>query len=582
MGALSWLRKNLRDTRTLEQLAEGGKALSPDGYPVVDFSPAIRSVLRFDGVGFNYAQIYASQQNVRTVIDYVARQGAGLRLKMYEKIPRGDQPDDRVELDEHPLAELLEDPLPGQSRYDFYYAMLADFCIYDEFKALLVRSRTGGRPKAIVRIPPPNLIPERDSTTNEILFWRNIRGEPVSTDDVLWFNGYDPATNQSAIPPMETLRRLLSEDYSRDRAQETFWRRGLRKDGVIERAVDAPKMSDEARESFLVDAEDSLGGSANSYRPFMLEPGMKWQDITWNPNQINYIAARRVSRQEACSMFHVPPALIAAAENGAQPDEAALQVFYQSTLPPYLERIESNMKAKLLPLFTPSDSVRKKQYLKFNLDEKLRGSFEDRAAIMMSLAGGPVVSVTESRARLDLPPTGNPLDDEIYQPLNSVRGGGTQASPTNPVDTPATTNPAGTTPGGGTNPEKDLVQEIADFDARVEAARKQAAFTARLEERAAAVIAKHLQRQRAASGKKFDDERWTRELVMDLTAELAPLLDLEIFNESTQKALHDLASETNEETETQREDEGVFGVDRARAVASAVAETLTMSQENER
>jgi hypothetical protein len=68
------------------ELSDGVKAnLSPDGYPIVDFSPSIRSVIRFDGIGFNYAQIYASQQNVRTVIDYVARQGAGLRLKFYRR-----------------------------------------------------------------------------------------------------------------------------------------------------------------------------------------------------------------------------------------------------------------------------------------------------------------------------------------------------------------------------------------------------------------------------------------------------------------------------------------------------------------
>jgi hypothetical protein len=291
---------------------------------------------------------------------------------------------------------------------------------------------------------------------------------------------------------------------------------------------------------------------------------------------MQYIQTRRISRQEACSMFHVPPALIAAAENGSQPDEASMKVFYKSTLPPYLERIEANVKAKLLPMFTASASIRRKQYVKFNLDEKLRGSFEEKAAIMATLAGGPVVSVNEGRARLDLPKTDDPLDDKIYQPTNSIRGGGPQASPQNPTDTPAPRlNPAGTTPGGGTNPDKSIAEEIADWEARREAEHKRAVLMVRVEERAASVIQKHLERQHAASGKQYNDERWTRELLKDLTAGIAPILGIdETYSDSVHDQLENLARSVNAETESRRDDPAAFNGERTREIAESVVHVI--------
>lgn len=593
MSLKSWFLDNLRhqDAPVTAQPEpepyEGRKtALTPDGYPIVQFAPDITNVLRFDGIGFNYAQIYASQQNVRTVIDYVARNAAGLRCKMYEKISRGDgKPSDRLELTDHDLAILLEDPTPGESRFDFYYAAFADFCIYDENKFLMIRDRPGAPPRALVRIPPPNLIPVRDNITNRVIGWNNTSGVRVPFEDVLWFTGYDPNTSQSAVPPMETLRRLLAEEYARDRAQEAFWRRGLRKEGVIERDKDAPKMSDEARESFLIDAEDALAGSTNGYRPFMMEPGMKWVDTSWRPNDTAYIMARRVSRQEACAMWHVPPALVAAAENGSQPDEASMKVFHTSTLPPYLERFEANVKAKLIPQFTPSPKVRRNQYVRFNLDEKLRGSFEEKAQIMATVVGGPVASVNEGRARLDLPKTDNPADDQIYVPLNSFRGGGPQASPQNPVETPATDagnpEPPGTspTPRGASyeftsDPEPDdLLGYLKGWQQKMEDRAAGEVLRARVEERASAVVVNHLKRQAAAPGKQYDSERWTRELVDDLVAGLMPILGVEQTGELKSR-LQRLAESVNAETEALRDDPYAFDSNRAQGIAESVVQVL--------
>jgi HK97 family phage portal protein len=499
-------------------------------------------MLRLYGIGGSFAQIYASQPNVRTVVDTIAREAAELTLKMYEKVPRsGILPDGRVDIGDHPMMQLLEEPTPGESTYDFYYALFADISIYDLAIWQKVRLAEGAPPRALLRIPPVNLIPVRHPVTGAVDYWRGFDGRIVLPSDLVVFWGYDPSVNHGSIAPMETMRRLLAEELAAGMNREGMWSNATRKEGVIEQVVDATKMSDEARESFLVDVEDNLSGSAGASRPLLLEPGMSWQDVSWSPKEMEYISARKLSRLEVAAAFHVPPALVGAAANGQEPDDKTMEVFYSSSLPPRLSRVESTIEAQLLPDFDLVQAVRRRRYVEFNLATKLRGSFEKQAAIMSTTAGGPVITVNEGRGRLNLPPLAG--GDLIFVPLNSIRAGGPQASPQSPTDTPAQgVQPVGTTPGGGTLPTTTLGAAAAPVDwygtsamsvedvlaeheskmAEAKSAAEHASFLresrVRYEERHARMLEKFFSRQRNAvvGGKAADSERWDRELADDM------------------------------------------------------------------
>jgi HK97 family phage portal protein len=417
--------------------------LTPDGLPITEFPAPVTQLLRLYGLAGTHSAIYGSQPNVRTVVDDIAREAAVLSMKMYMKDPRGPYlPGGRHEVS-HPMMDLLDEPAPGLSLYRFWFALFADIGIYD--RAIWRKIRNGSpKPKALLRIPPENIVPQYDPKTGLVVEWRAFDGTRLTPEELVVFWGYDPAVNHGSISPMETLRRLLSEEAAAGADREGRWSNSLRKDGVIEQASDAPRMSDQARESFLVDVEDSLSGSARSARPLLLEPGQSWKDVQWSPREMEYLGARKLNRTEVAAAYHYPAAKVLAGESG-DPSPATLQYFYTSTLPPYLTRVEHEIEAQLLPDFETSAKTRKTFYLEFNLDAKLRGSFEQQAAIMATTAGGPVVLVNEARARLNLPPIDG--GDKIFVPLNSMQGGGPQASPQSPVDTPAIgVNPAGTTP----------------------------------------------------------------------------------------------------------------------------------------
>jgi hypothetical protein len=533
-------------------------------------------MLGVHGLGGSYSGMYRRQPSIRSVVDLIASQCAELLApKTYEKVPRSPiQPSGRLEIGDHQMAELLADPRPGQDVYGFYYATFADIEVYDLAIWRNIRPSKSAPPGALQRIPNGALNPFRDPLTQEILWWYTAYGERIAVEDIMPFWGYDPGANFSSVPPMETLRQLLSDELAAQANRQGMWSRSLRKDGVIERdgGPDSRAMSDEARESFLIDLEDALAGAANTSRPAMLEPGMHWKDVAWSPREMEYINSRRLSRVEVCSAYRVPPAAVAAHIQGKEMDDQTLRILNQFTIPPRLSRVESTIKAALLPEFEKLPARRKLIYVEFNLDQKLRGSFEQNAAIMATTAGGPVVTVNEARARLNLPPI--PGGDDIFVPLNSIRGGGQQASPQNPIQTPANgIEPAGTTPGGGTAPspqppqpsggvkllednaqiqallaedppsiEQVLAQKITESKA-VEAVEKERLlaekmkaqtarvtkvreYQARYGERFATSISKMFDRQRPilSQGDSLKRDRWDQELSDDLYSVAYPAI----------------------------------------------------------
>jgi len=504
------------------------QSLSPDGLRVVEFSAPITSMLRVYGVSSNYAAIYASQANVRTAVQTVAREAASLTCKTYFKDSRnGDKPSSRVEVDDEPVAQLLTDPGGGvypQAPYTFWFSIFADIEIYDI--AYLLKVRSGGIPRALVRVPPANLTVWREPLTQTPEYFVDSRGRRYELNDVLAFWGYDPSVGRGALPPMESIRRIIAEDIAAGQDREGRWRNAARKDGIIEQDKDAREMNDAATESFLLDVEDSLAGPLGSGRPLMLKPGMRWNDSQWSPREMEYLNARKLTRLEVASHFHIPPAMIGAAANNAEADEDTLRYFYKSSLPPRLTRVEDTIEQQLLPEFYREPVMRRRYYVEFNMDEKLRAAFEERAAIMATTVGGPVVTVNEGRTRLNLPATDDPLDDMLYQPLNSLRGGGPQVSPVNPVETPAAgLEPAGVTPGGGSTPREasDIESIVRKLDAEVQRRALHAELKARYEERTQNIIERTFKRwDNADRGQKpLDIDRWDRELGDDLFGMLA-------------------------------------------------------------
>lgn len=502
----------------------GAKLTTPDGLSAVTLPPGYIEVLSAYGLRGSYGYIYRTQPNVRSVIDFLADEVAGIKLKHYEKVPTTPTtPSGRLELEDSDLQELLNRPSPGVARSRFWRETVADIGVYDV--AYWAKVRLDGRVRAVRRLPPTALFPRQDPATRLIRWYETSTGTRFMPDELVVFHGYDPEMMEGFISPLETLRRVLAEEYAAGVNREHNWRNQARKGGVVERPETAPVWDDDQREAWRVETEGITAGAANAGRILLLEDGMKWNDSAWSPEEMEYLEARKLTRQECAAAFRVDPRLVFATSDAVTADVRTN--FYTDRLMPLLTRLAEEIEVQLLPDLEPL-AAQSRQYVQFNIDTKMRGSFLEEAKIASTTVGGPVVTMNEWRARHNLPPI--PGGDAMFIPLNSVRGGGPQASPQAPIQTPGE-QPAGVTPGGGT--------QVDDGKARLESELAtawldgEAAHHRRIrQERVSEAVRRHLSRQERTIGSLvgalksrasvavedvwLDGDKWDRELASDL------------------------------------------------------------------
>lgn len=369
------------------------------------------------------AEIFRRQPQVRTVVGFLARNVAQLGLHAFKRVSDTD----RERLTDHPLADLLERPLPGKrlTPYDFKYRIVADLAIYDTCFILKVKP-DGDGPMGLLPVPVPLVTPAEESWIEAPYYKLAVGGQTIEIpgEHMIHIHGYSPEDLTVGESPLMALRDVLLEEYHATQHRQGMWKNGARVSGVIERPQ--PKgnkdWSDEARTRFIREFRDLYSGSgAHAGGVPILEDGMTYKQAGLDPRAAQYIEARKLTREEVAAAYYIPPPLVGILDHATFSNiREQHKQLYQDTLGPWLTQIDEALENQLLPEFA-EDGL----YLEFNLDEKLRGSFEEQSAAASTAAGAPWMTVNEIRGRNNLPSIEG--GDELVTPLNVTVGG--QASP---------------------------------------------------------------------------------------------------------------------------------------------------------
>lgn len=370
----------------------------------------------------DYATIYRTQPNVRTVVDFLARNIAQLGLHTFRRVSDLD----RVRLTDHPLAALIKRPNPWTTTYRLIHALVSDMAIYDQ--GFWLPTREAER-LSLLRVPPV-LVTVKGTGIGPTGYEIDLGpGKPKITpapDEIVHFRGYSPTDGFTGVSPMETLRRILSEEQAAGDYREHFWRNSARMSGVIERPADAPEWSEVAKQRFAAEWAAIHSGAENSGKTGILEEGMTWKAGTFSADQSQYLEGRKLTREEVARAYHVPLPMVGILDHATFSNITEQHKnLYQDTLGPWLAMMEQEIALQMLPWFTEEEQ--RDVYVEFNIQEKLQGSFEEQVKTFQSAVGRPYMTPAEARARLNFPRLDDPTADQLAIPLNVLIGG--QASP---------------------------------------------------------------------------------------------------------------------------------------------------------
>lgn len=362
----------------------------------------------YDGYRRTYAAIYKQQPAVRTVIDFFARNIAQLGLHVFRRVSDTD----RERLVGHDLARTMKRPNPWTTRFTFIESTVQDLGVYSNAYWLKVRA---GRSLGLVRLPAGQ-VAVKGGLVPVGFEWTPagaVAAQPFAPSEIVHFHHYDPDNPLLGFPTLETLRRVLAEEYAAGEYRQHFWKNAARTESVIERPPAAPTWKKEQRDEFRSQWQQFAG--AKSGMTPVLEDGMTLRLIGFSAKDSEYVSARKLSREEVAAAFHVPLPMVGILDHAtfANIREQHKQL-YQDCLGPWLTMLQEEIELQLLPEYVDAQDV----YVEFNIAEKLKGSFEEQASSLQTLVGRPVMTVNEGRGRLNLPRDPDPDSDRIAKNLN--------------------------------------------------------------------------------------------------------------------------------------------------------------------
>nr|DAS57035.1 MAG TPA: portal protein [Caudoviricetes sp.] len=358
-------------------------------------------------------QMWRTQPHLRTVVDFLARNVAHLGLHSF-RTDGNDRVRDRDSL----VASLMRQPNQHMTTYELVYDLVGNLALHNRaywfvyestdtpsgwaiqpFPASWVKTSYGTywEPKHYVVSPP-------DSPDKAVKF---------KPENVLAFEGWNPLPGKDSSP-VETLRLTLEEQYHARKHRTQVWRRAGRVGGYITRPVDAPRWDNQDRRRFLKMFEEfTREGSRTGGTP-IFEEGMRLETAEFNSANAEWAESVKLSLVTVAQVFQVNPVMVGVLDNANYSNAKEFsKSLYTNTLGPLIRQIEQRLNTFLLPMVGVDPGS---HLLEFNIEEKLRGSFEEQAAVASSAVGAPYMTRNELRRMNNLPAIEG--GDALVTPLN--------------------------------------------------------------------------------------------------------------------------------------------------------------------
>lgn len=215
----------------------------------------------------------------------------------------------------HPLAKLLERPNDWQTWQEFARQMVVAFVLRGNAYAVILRNRRGD-PVMLVPINPDRV--QLWEAPDGGLFWMVtraglhelwvLRNEPflIPYEDVFHLKDLS-ANGLTGSSPIALAREAIGLALAQEQQYARLMGNGARPGGIL--TTDRP-LSDKAAERVRDDWNKLNQGLVNSGRTAILEQGLKWQPISINAVDLQFLQLRQFQIGEICRIFRVPPHMV--------------------------------------------------------------------------------------------------------------------------------------------------------------------------------------------------------------------------------------------------------------------------------
>lgn len=344
-------------------------------------------------------------------IRIIAECAASVPLILY----RGD-----TRIDRHAALDLLAHPNPSQSGKAFLEALYAYLQIAGNTYVEAVETATGAvgelytlRPDRMKVVPGAKGWPARyDYQVGAAK--HSFAVDPISGESpILHLKTFHPQDDHYGLSPLEAAAYAIDIHNAAQGWNKALLDNAARPSGAL---VFEPKdgqsgtLSDEQFQRLKDELEENYQGAKNAGRPFLLEGGLKWQQVAMSPQDMEFIQSKHVSAREIALAFGVPPMILGIpGDNTYANYQEANRALWRLTLLPLIEKTLAALNVWLLPRF--GDDLT----LKMDADAVPALSFE-REATWRRVNDAQFLTLNEKRQALGYEPVPG---GDVVTPISS-------------------------------------------------------------------------------------------------------------------------------------------------------------------
>lgn len=314
------------------------------------------------------------------------------------------------EVDDHPLADvLIHSPNVDMDRMQFRSAMAANLVLRGN-SAALKETRSDGSVVSLYPMPWRHVRTERDRETGAMRYRFTDRGrDEVYPSEKVWHVRTMSFDGRIGLPAMGYGRHAIALAAAAEEFGARFFANGARVSGTVE----IPQwLEPDQREKAKKNLEEIYTGLDNAHRLMLLEGGMKYEQMSANPQEAQHHELRGFQIPDICRFFGVPPHLAFDLSHGSYNNvETLASEFVTFGLLPNLILFELAAQKQLLP-----PDQRRRFFIRFNFEGLLRANSLERAQFYAAMLQNGVLSRNEVREKENLDRVDAPgMDDRTVQ-----------------------------------------------------------------------------------------------------------------------------------------------------------------------
>lgn len=354
-----------------------------------------------------------------------------------------------VEVEDHPLLDLLKRPNPLQGGAALFEALTA-FRLLSGNGYLEAVSGMGSQPVELWAHRPDRMKVVPGESAIPIAYEYTVGGmKPTRWDcdaitgqgPILHWKAFNPLNDWYGQSPIEAAAFAIDQHNEAGAWNKALLENSGRPSGVLTYAPKegAAKLANDQFARLKGQLDEQYAGASKAGKIMLLDGGLAWTAMSMSPVDMDFLDGKDSSARDIAQAFGVPPQLLGIKGDSTYSNQAeARQALWQDTIIPLLDDLCDCLNNWLLPMYSEAGDAGKLA-LRYDVDE-VPALEPSRAARWTAVSTATFLTTNEKREAVGYDKVDNPAADEVLIQSTLVPLG-TEPLPAAPAIDPATGEP---------------------------------------------------------------------------------------------------------------------------------------------